>query len=143
VIDLSALVPVLLTAGGGVLYHVASKSVPQALAPALVLVVAYATALGVSATAYLLLAPPFNADAPARPWHPAVIAIGLAIAMIHVGYLLMYRAAWSVSVASALTNGLVAALLVPIGIAAFGERLSTAKALGIALCLVGVVLLRR
>jgi drug/metabolite transporter (DMT)-like permease len=143
VIDLSTLLPVLLTAAGGVLYHVASKSVPQALAPALVLTVAYATALGVSATAYLLLPPAFNAGAPARPWHPAVIAIGLAIAMIHVGYLLMYRAAWSVSVASALTNGLVATLLVPIGIAAFGERLSIAKGFGVGLCLVGVLLLRR
>jgi multidrug transporter EmrE-like cation transporter len=141
--ELSLLVPVLLTAGGGVLYHVAVKSVPEALAPALVLIVAYTTALGVSTAAYLLMPAPLDNAASARPWHPAVIAIGLAIAMIHVGYLLMYRAEWSVSVASALTNGLVATLLVPIGIAAFGERLSAMKGLGIGLCLVGGLLLRR
>jgi multidrug transporter EmrE-like cation transporter len=44
--------------------------------------------------------------------------------------------------ASVLTNGLVAALLVPIGVV-FGERLSIVNIAGIVLCLTGLVLLRR
>lgn len=57
--------------------------------------------------------------------------------------MLTYRAAWSVSVASVIVNGMVAALLVPLGMLVFGEHVSSARALGLVLCLAGVWLLRQ
>ena len=137
------IIPLLLTVCGGVLYHFAAKSVPQTLNPALALVGAYTTALCMSIVAYLFFPTTTAPIQLAPPWHPACVAIGFAVSMIELGYLLTYRAAWPVSATSALTNGLVAALLVPLGIAMFGERLSATRGLGVALCIFGVLLLRR
>ncbi|MFN2444895.1 MAG: hypothetical protein ABR606_04835 [Vicinamibacterales bacterium] len=135
--------PLLLTIGGGVLYHLAAKSVPRTLDAALVLVVAYATALGASIAAYVLLPAAPASSASARPWHPAVLLLGLGAVLIELGYVLTYRASWPVSTASVVTNGMVAALLIPLGIGFFGERLSAANAIGLLLCLAGLSLLRR
>ena len=135
--------PLLLAVGGGVLYHVAVKSVPRTIDASLVLVVAYATALCASALAYAVL-PASDASVPAsRPWHPAVIFVGIGAVLIELGYLLAYRAAWPVSTASVLANGAVALLLVPVGVGLFGERISAANGAGILLCLAGLALLRR
>jgi multidrug transporter EmrE-like cation transporter len=127
---------------GGVLYHISAKSVPKDLAPALVLVVAYATALAISGVSHVWLSSHGVAASP-RLLHPAVLGLGVGAAMIELGYVLTYRAAWPVSVASVVVNGMVAALLVFVGLAVFGERLSLVRVAGMLLCLGGVWLLRR
>ena len=136
------LVPLLLAVAGGVVYHTAAKSIPKDLAPGLVLVVAYAMALAISAGAYLAL--PLGGDpAPRRLAHPAVLALGLGAAMIELGYVLTYRAAWPISTASVIVNGLVATLLIPVGLLVFKEGVSLQRTAGIGLCLAGLWLLRR
>jgi hypothetical protein len=135
--------PLLLTVSGGVLYHVAAKSIPKSIDAPLVLVVAYATALAASIGAYALLPSAGASVAPVRAWHPAVVGVGLGAFLIELGYVLTYRAAWPISTASVLTNGLVAVLLVPVGIGVFGEKLSIVNGVGILLCLTGLALLRR
>jgi len=134
--------PLLLTIGGGVLYHMAAKSVPKAIDPTLALVVLYATALAASVLVYAAFPGSRAAFAGTSPIHPAVLAVGLGAVMIELGYLLIYRAAWPVSTASVVSNGIVAVLLIPIGVAAFGERITVARAAGVALCLLGITLLR-
>jgi len=135
--------PLLLTVSGGVLYHVAAKSIPKSIDAALVLVVAYATALGASLAAYALLPSADASVTPVRSWHPAVLGVGVGAFLIELGYVLTYRAAGPISTASVLTNGLVAILLVPVGIGVFGEKLSIVNGVGIFLCLTGLALLRR
>ena len=63
--------------------------------------------------------------------------------MIELGFLVTYRAQWPVSMASVMTNGLVAVLLVPIGALLFGEAITLVRVIGVALCLIGVSLLQR
>jgi multidrug transporter EmrE-like cation transporter len=148
----STLVAVLLAVGGGVLYHVAAKSIPKELAPAPVLVVAYATALAISGVAHLWLSyggavsngvsGAASGAASLRLFHPAVLGLGVGAALIELGYVLMYRAAWPVSTASQVVNGMVVVLLVLVGLALFGERLSSIRVAGLLLCLGGVWLLR-
>jgi len=75
--------------------------------------------------------------------HPAVVAVGLGALLIELGFLLTYRAAWPVSIASVITNGLVAILLMPIGAALFGESITAIKVAGVVLCLLGLSLLQR
>jgi multidrug transporter EmrE-like cation transporter len=137
----STIVAVLLAVGGGVLYHVSAKSVPKDLAPALVLVVAYSTALALSGTAHLWLTSHEGAVT-SRLLHPAVLGLGAGAAMIELGYVLTYRAAWPVSVASVVVNGMVAAVLVLVGLIVFEERLSLVRFTGMLRCLGGVWLLR-
>jgi drug/metabolite transporter (DMT)-like permease len=140
---LSLLVPLLMTITGGLLYHLAAKSVPRNLDPVFALVGVYSTALCASVVACVLRPSMSGSLSPSRPWHPAVMAVGLGAVLIELGYLLIYRAAWPVSAASVMSNGIVAILLVPIGFAVFGEQITAARGLGILLCLIGVLLLRR
>lgn len=135
--------PLLLTIGGGLMYHLAAKSIPRTFDPAAALIGVYATALAGSVLVYAALGP---RSAPLRVsglWHPTIAAVGLGALAIELGYLLIYRAAWPVSVASVIANGLVAILLVPLGAAVFGESISATRTLGILLCLAGISLLRR
>jgi multidrug transporter EmrE-like cation transporter len=76
-------------------------------------------------------------------WHPTVAAVGIGALLIELGFLLTYRAAWPVSIASVMTNGLVAVLLIPIGAAVFGEAITAVRVAGVVLCLVGLSLLQR
>ena len=76
-------------------------------------------------------------------WHPTVAAVGLGALMIELGFLLTYRAAWPVSIASVMMNGIVAVLLLPIGAALFGETITAVRAAGVVLCLLGLSLLQR
>jgi drug/metabolite transporter (DMT)-like permease len=135
--------PLLLVVGGSLLYHVAAKSVPKTLEPFGALIGVYATALAASLIAYALArrgAMPIHI---AGLWHPTVAAVGIGALMIELGFLLTYRAAWPVSIASVMTNGLVAVLLIPVGAAIFGETISAVRVAGIVLCLLGISLIQR
>jgi drug/metabolite transporter (DMT)-like permease len=139
----SALVAVLLAAGGGVIYHVSAKSVPRDAAPSLVLLVAYMTALSISGLAYVSFPMEQGQIRPSRLLHPGILGLGAGAAMIELGYLLAYRAASPVSVTSVVVNSMVAAVLIPVGLLAFGEHVSVMKVAGLMLCLTGVWLLRQ
>jgi hypothetical protein len=140
-IKLQMLAPLVLTVSGGVVYHIAAKSVPKSIDPMLALVVLYTAALAASVAVGLSFSE-VRPTTVAAGFHPAVVGMGLGAVMIEFGYLLIYRAAWPVSTASVLINGLVAVLLIPIGMLAFGEHMTGPRAAGVGLCLLGLALLR-
>ena len=122
------------------LYHIAQKSIPAAAPPLLSLLVTY----GVAVAGTLALLPLFPVRIPLgrglRQLNWSSAAVGVAIVGVELGFLLAYRAGWKVSVGSAVTNALVAVLLLPVGLLAFGERLSGINVVGLLLCVAGVCL---
>ena len=134
--------PPLLVIGGSLLYHVAAKSVPKTVAPLAALVGVYATALIASFIAYALARRGSLPHHVSSIWHPTVAAVGLGALMIEWGFLLSYRAAWPVSIASVMMNGIVAVLLLPVGAALFGEAITAMRIAGVLLCLLGLTLLQ-
>ena len=135
--------PLLLVVGGSLLYHVAAKSVPKALEPFGALIGVYATALAACIVAYAIVRRGAMPSQISALWHPTVAAVGIGALMIELGFLLTYRAAWPVSIASVMSNGLVAVLLLPIGALIFGEAITMIRIAGVILCLAGVWLLQR
>jgi drug/metabolite transporter (DMT)-like permease len=135
--------PLLLIVGGSVIYHVAAKSVPKTLDPFGALVGIYTTALVASLIAYALARRGAMPQHLGAIWDPTAAAVGVGALMIELGFLLAYRAAWPVSIASVMMNGIVAVLLLPIGAALFGETITGIRAAGVVLCLLGVSLLQR
>jgi len=134
--------PPLLVIGGSLLYHVAAKSVPKTVAPLAALIGVYFTALVASIVAYAAA----NRTAPSplsAIGHPTIAAVGLGVLMIELGFLLTYRAAWPVSMASVMMNGIVAVLLLPVGAALFGETITFVRLMGVVLCLLGLTLLQK
>jgi drug/metabolite transporter (DMT)-like permease len=134
------LLPIAVVVLSTVLYHVAQKSIPPEAPPLLSLLVSY----GVAIAGTLALLPFFPVRAPLsrafRQLNWASAAIGLTIVGVELGFLLAYRAGWRVSVGAAVSNAAVAALLVPVGLIFFGERLSGLNVFGLLLCVAGLVL---
>ena len=135
--------PLLLVVCGSLMYHVAAKSVPKTLEPFGALIGVYATALAACLIAYMVVRRGAMPQDVSGLWHPTVAAVGIGALLIELGFLLTYRAAWPVSTASVMTNGLVAVLLIPVGAIFFAEAITVVRVSGVAFCLAGLWLLQR
>ncbi len=135
--------PLVLTVGGNVLYQLSQKSIPKTAHPLYSMMLAYVVGiLACGAAAFFVPAEGTFLDTVKTMRWP-IVALGIGIAAVEVGYLVAYRIGWKISVAPVMTSALVTAILVPIGLAAFKERLSPLNLVGIALCLAGLALVRQ
>lgn len=69
------------------------------------------------------------------------LALAVSVIMVELGFLLMYRYGWQLGMASIITGAFSNTLLVGIGMAVLGEKLSIFKLIGIFLCILGVALI--
>lgn len=127
---------------GNLLYQVSQKSIPRNLDPVFSVFVSYVTALSLSA---LLI--PFAATRPLREsWREttwASVGVGVGAFVIEFAFLFVYRAGWNISLAAFAGGAALAAILVPVGVFLYRERLSWINVLGLVFCLVGVALVTR
>jgi uncharacterized membrane protein len=73
----------------------------------------------------------------------AVLGMGVGAAAIEVGFMFAYRMGWRISLTAVATNVAVTAILIPIGLLAFREHLSSRNILGVVFCILGLVLVMR
>ncbi len=73
----------------------------------------------------------------------ASYALGFALVGLELGFLLAYRAGWKISFAALVSNIAVTLVLIPIGILAYREGLTSSKVVGILLSLSGLWVLSR
>lgn len=135
--------PILLAIGGGVLYHLAQKSIPKDANPLSALFVAYLTSVA-AVLLFLVLFPTegsFSASLKKTNW--AMFAVGIGAAAIEIGFLLAYRTGWNISTAGLIVNISVALILIPLGVSLFKEQLSAWNLFGIALCILGLIFISK
>jgi len=72
-----------------------------------------------------------------------VFALAAAIIFLDVGFLMLYRSGFDVSLGQLVTQSAAALLLLGLGVVLFRERLNLANLAGIALCVVGLWLINR
>jgi len=126
-----------------VAYHVVMKLTPAGVNPLLSLMVTYG-AVAVLLGGALVLAPgDFAWREGVRHLNWTAIALALAIIGLDLGFILLYRSGFEVSLGALVTQTAAAMLLVGIGVLVFREKLSFEHGLGIALCLVGLWLVNR
>ncbi|MFT3785119.1 MAG: EamA family transporter [Tepidisphaeraceae bacterium] len=131
---------------GLTVYQVAMKTSPHGVNPFGLLVLAYLLAAIVCAA----IAPMWS-RVDGSPMLPALTGrnlataafIAVSVTLIEVGYLLVYRAGWSISVAPAVAQAATLSLVAVIGFAAMGERVTVTRVLGLLLCVGGVTLITR
>lgn len=144
-----AAVPILLTAGSGVVYHLAIKSQSGASSPWAFLTAAYTVALALSAVAWGVTASVGAGGAAAgvtlldRRMLIGAGVLGLAAIGIELGVFLAYRSGWGLGTLSIVNAGCVAAVLCLIGVTLAGESMSSTRALGLVVALGGVWLLAK
>ena len=122
---------------GVVMYHSAHKVQPATVSLFWLLTVAYLVA-GVLSLALCFLLPEMRPTAIVFPKES--ILLGVAILVIEVGYLLVYRTGWNVGIAGAMSNTAAVLVLLPLGIIVFGEKLTMIQLLGLVLCSGGLFL---
>lgn len=123
------------------LYHFVAKSTPSNVNFTVSLLVTYAVAfIVVSFT--LFFSPIKNGlSFELRQLNWASIGLAIAIVGIEFGFLLTYRAGWSLGIAAVLVNVVASLILVPVAIYYFKDRISWVNILGIFVCLAGLVML--
>ena len=67
----------------------------------------------------------------------------MAIIGLDLGFILLYRSGYEVSLGALVTQSAAAMLLLVIGVLVFREKLSLANGVGVVLCLAGLWLVNR
>jgi uncharacterized membrane protein len=129
-----------LTVVANVLYHVFLKVTPATVNPLLSLIVTYLTAAAATAAIYFFSPDKAGLAAGLKELNWASYALGVAIVGLEVGFMLAYRAGWNITLAGLVSSTTVSLLLIPVGLLFFRESLTAVNALGIALCLAGLIL---
>lgn len=132
-----------MTIFGGLLYHVSQKSIPKTANPLYVLILAYTAGIALLAIFALFYSTEKSLVSSFKEANWAVYVVGIGAAFIEIGFLLAYRWGWDISKANVMANIGMAVLLIPIGIVLFKERISVTQVVGIALCLIGLMLVAR
>jgi drug/metabolite transporter (DMT)-like permease len=126
-----------------VAYHLVLKLTPAGVNPLLSLLVTY----GIVALVFagVLAIGPGNFD-----WRQELrllnwTALGLAVTIIalDLGFILLYRSGYEVSLGALVTQSAAAMLLLATGVLVFREKLSLANGLGVLFCLAGLWLVNR
>ncbi len=124
-----------------VAYHVTQKYIPAGANPMVSILVTYLASLGLGLVV-LFTAYPVRDGLPAalRQLNWASVLLALALVGLELGFLLVYRSGWNISLATLIVNIAATLLLVPIGLWLFHEKVSAVNVIGIAVCLAGLVM---
>lgn len=126
-----------------VVYHLALRAVPREANPAVATLAAYLVATLATAATLPVLAKDVQILPAFRTLNWSTVLVGVAIVGIEIGYLLAYRAGWTLSTASVTANVSLAVVLLGIGILAFKEPLTVQRATGVGFCVLGLWLVNR
>lgn len=131
--------PFLIIVIGNIGYHIVAKATSVTAPPFLALSLTYLVSFLLCAAAYLVTGHSLRQDWQTVNWASA--AWGVTLVAVELGYILLYRAGWKISVASIMTNVTVALLLAGIGVLFYKDILLSRQVVGIILCLLGIFFL--
>ena len=143
--------PIILIVLSNVLYHICAKSVPSQMNPMVSLMITYLVAGSLTLFLFFLMPQIFTMDKKVdvtlvgqikqANWAPFVL--GIVIVGLELGNILMYRAGWNISLGSLVCNITLAVFLIALGVFLYKETLSSSQAIGIGLCIVGLIFINK
>ncbi len=133
--------PIALVVFSNVVYQICAKSVPEGINPFASLTVTYLTGAIVSAVLYFLLE---HGNGLVREygklnWAPFVL--GIVIVGLEAGWIFAYKAGWQVSTGFIVQSAFLATMLLFVGYFLYHEALTWNKLAGVAICLLGLVII--
>ena len=124
-------------------YHLVIKLTPATVNPLVSLAVTYATVTVLFAAAAVLAPDGAPLRESLRQVNWTALALAGTIVGLDLGFLLLCRSGFDLSLGQLVTQSAAALMLIIVGVAAFRERLSVANVSGIALCIAGLWLISR
>lgn len=122
-------------------YQVCAKSVPVEINPLASLTVTYLVAAIISGLLYVWLGESvdFLGEYWKLNWAPFVL--GVVIVGLEAGWIYAYKAGWPVSTGFIVQSSVLAAALLLVGYWLYQEPLAWNKIVGVAICLIGLVVI--
>jgi multidrug transporter EmrE-like cation transporter len=124
-------------------YHLVLKVTPTAVNPFLSLAVTYAFVTTAFVGIYAVLPGSASLRESVQLLNWSALALGFVIVFLDLGFLMLYRSGFNVSLGQLVTQSAAALLLLLLGVAFFREKLSLINISGILLCVVGLWLIHR
>ncbi|MGE4485872.1 MAG: EamA family transporter [Oscillospiraceae bacterium] len=133
--------PAILIVGSNVTYHIITKGMPSRVNPFISLVVTYLIGATVALGMYYITSDGQGLKHSFSQLNWTSYALGFAVVGLELGYILLYRAGWDISVGSLVCNITMAVLLLAVGALFYKEALGMKQVAGALLCLCGLVLI--
>ena len=124
-------------------YHLVLKLTPAGVNPLLSLMLTYALVTLVFGVILLVAPGGFEWRHELRQINWTALALAAVIVGLDLGFLYLYRGGFEVSLGALVTQSAAAMLLLVVGVTVFREKLTTANAAGLLLCLAGLWLVNR
>lgn len=134
---------IFLIVASNILYNICQKSTPKGVNPFTSLLITYLTATLLTVIAFQFNKTDKSFFTSLKELNWTSFVLGISIVGLELGYLMAYRAGWNISVGSLVANIFLAVLLIPIGIMFFKESFELNKILGVAFCLLGLLLINK
>lgn len=135
------IIPIFIIVASNCFYHICSKSTPSNLNAFGALMVTYLTASIVTAIILIYMVKPENVLLELGKINWTSFVLGVAIVGLEAGYLFAYRAGGNVNTTPLIANTALAVALIFIGAVLYKEGISLKQIAGIALCLVGMIVI--
>ena len=126
-----------------VAYHIVLKLTPAGANPYLSLAVTYTVVFVLFSALYAVSPGPMPLRAALGELDWTAPALGLVVVFLDLGFFMLYRGGFEVSLGQLITQSAGALLLLIIGVAFFAERLSVVNVGGICLCVVGLWMINK
>jgi multidrug transporter EmrE-like cation transporter len=124
-------------------YHVVIKLTPMGANPYLSLAVTYAVTTLIFVVVYSVAPGPAPLRSAFGALNWTAVVLGIVVVFLDLGFMMLYRGGFDVSLGQLITQSAGALLLLLIGVAFFAEKLSVVNVAGILLCVVGLWLVNK
>jgi multidrug transporter EmrE-like cation transporter len=124
-------------------YHVVLKLTPAGANPYLSLAVTYSLTTVAFALAYVAMPGTAGLRSALGELNWTALALALTVVFLDLGFFMLYRGGFDVSLGQLITQSAGALILLLVGVAFFAEKLTLVNLGGIALCVAGLWLINR
>ncbi len=135
--------PILIVVGANTVYNISTKSMPTSINPFASLALTYSVAAVCAVAIFFATSHEKNIIAEISKTNLTAYVLGVSIVGLEFGYVCIYRAGWKVSSASLVANIALACILLIIGLLFYKESISLRQIIGMAICMVGLVLIAK
>jgi len=122
-------------------YQVLQKEIAPGVNPVVSIILTYIIGLVFSLLLFVFYPLKTSLVASVKEANYASYLLGFTVVGIELGYLLAYRYGWKLGLASPFQSAITTIMLVIIALFFYREHLSVVKLVGIAFCLVGLLLM--
>ena len=133
--------PIMVVVAANTLYHICAKQTPEGLNAFASLGMTYFVAMVASLVMFFATATDKNIGHELAKVNWTSLIFGISIVALEFGYLNVYRVGWKVSTVSLVANIALAVILLVVGVLVYKEAITLRQVIGMAVCVVGLVLI--